>query len=103
MSPAAGGEQGTDMTTKIDVPVGGLWEFRNWALHRDYVVSDSALFGAQHAGPLCPHCTPVAGATGPFSNWMCPLVVVARNEAGCNSTGMCALCIVDAVKSGGQA
>ena len=30
--------------------------------------------------------------------WVCPVVVVVTNEGGCNSTGLCLDCLLEAVK-----
>lgn len=74
------------METKFEV--GGVWEEAAWRIVYGYEVdrpwSDQV---------RCPHCADTP------SGWMVPRVVVATNESGFNSTGVCLDCILDAAKT----
>jgi hypothetical protein len=60
---------------KYRIETGGIWDNREIDIYIDYLSS------------ACPH----------SKNGAIPLVVVATNEGGYNSTGVCAECIAEAV------
>jgi len=82
-------------------PEGGMWEHAQWELWEEVECSAS---GGQHP---CRHChserkegklLPNGNPASPSDwTWICPRVVVAYNEGGCNTTGVCADCIVEAM------
>jgi len=80
--------------------IGGMWEYSSWVVR-----FDETCVGFLGASP-CPHCygermvthTRFDNSTYDTREWTCPRVVVALNEAGCNSTGVCLDCILDAAK-----
>jgi hypothetical protein len=73
---------------------GGPWEIRLNCECSEYGGSDKP----------CKHCGPKwietrirpDGSTYKEVIWICPRVVVARNEGGCNDTGVCLDCILEA-------
>jgi hypothetical protein len=85
-----------------DFDIGGMWEFRAWSIELDVEIEDDTL--------PCPHCrqtyeeprknwdTAIAPRL-PKHKWVCPRVVVAMNEGGHGSTGVCLDCIVAAAKT----
>lgn len=65
-----------------EVPQGGLWEYESWDLCTN----------CTHNGPeTCPH----------GRNNVYPAVIVAYNEAGHNTTGVCLLCVIEAAREHG--
>jgi hypothetical protein len=82
------------MTKKAVVAEGSLWEGPSFEIHTDYILSNYE----EH----CRHCR------GPFTRelltnklvpeyYICPVVIVAHNEGGYNSTGLCGLCVKEAL------
>jgi hypothetical protein len=67
----------------MNVPEGGVWEEPDWELRENWSPDERAR-QYYHA---CRH----------VQHFIWPLVVVAKNEARHNSTGVCALCISEAV------
>lgn len=91
------------MEKEIIFKIGGMWEESEWKLLIDYECSS---YGG---GEPCKHCTIL-----PFSpkkrtdgsvyneeekNWICPKVIIMKNEGGYNSTGLCADCVLEALLS----
>lgn len=78
-------------------PIGGMWEDSDWTVETDHVCSS-------YGGKTCKHCHSEHGvvnkrhdgSTWNTREWTCPRVVVAVNEAGHNSTGVCLDCILEA-------
>jgi hypothetical protein len=70
----------------IDISSGGIWDFEDWTLRVNYRMDK------YDRGP-CPH----------TRDGIVPFVVVALNEGGYNSTGVCAQCIIEAVRKHGSA
>lgn len=78
---------------------GGMWEFEDWEIALDCECS-------QYGGSKpCEHCHSERDKVHTRSIddsqyvervWICPRVVIARNEGGCNSTGVCLDCILEA-------
>lgn len=79
--------------------IGGMWEEPEWNVHYNYTCSS---YGG---GIPCKHCTLL-----PFvpklrqdnsifnqdeKNWICPRVIIVKNEGGYNSTGLCADCVLE--------
>jgi hypothetical protein len=83
---------------------GCMWEGGPWRLSTNHECS--ALGG----GDPCKHCFSVRqkvhvrsdGSTYTECVWICPSVVIATNEGGGNSTGMCADCILEALSNTGS-
>lgn len=79
--------------------VGGMWEFPFWEIHFN---KECSSYGD---GKPCKHCskpyhkdkfrTDGTVYNEDEKNWICPRVVVASNEGGFNSTGICADCILE--------
>ena len=76
------------MTTAFSV--GGMWEFAEWEIRENVEVD------AENA---CPHCHS-RRPEGVGYRVICPRVVVAWNESGFNSTGVCLDCIKAAIERG---
>lgn len=84
------------MKKKYKVKIGGMWEFPDWEIHYDYEYSS---YGGSKP---CKHCSPLPFKAGKRSDgsvyntgekrWLCPMVIVMKNEGGYNSTGLCADC-----------
>lgn len=84
-------------TASVPIPSGCLWEGPGWEIRLNVLVQ----------GPPCKHCTPFlpqplwtqplgkAGYSESRPTWVCPHVVVAYNEGGYASTGVCFDCIRD--------
>jgi hypothetical protein len=72
---------------KIKIDSGGTYEFAHWEIAINDPVSVEP----------CKHCFKEGSLT------LCPRVVVAFNEAGYNSTGVCLDCIVEAAAKIGHA
>lgn len=84
------------------IPIGGMWEFPGWEIQRDVEITDTC------GGEPCPHCTDIRERTRQdYSKtlswteryWICSRVVVARNEGGCDTTGVCLDCILAAAEN----
>lgn len=87
----------TLMATKLHTfDEGAMWEGLPWILVEDQRCRS---FGDTHP---CRHCHSVV-VSSRETTWVCPIVVVARNEAGCNSTGVCLRCILEGAASVGLA
>lgn len=79
--------------------IGGMWEETWWKVDENVEVGEN-----DSTFKPCPHCD------GPFTRiddrvwrhkrtyWTCPRVIVAINEGGYNSTGVCLDCVIDAVE-----
>lgn len=86
---------------------GGMWENAKWEIHYDEECSEF-----NDVIP-CPHCHSDRSErhfnwdkthSWDERHWVCPRVVVAYNEAGCDTTGVCLDCIIEAAaKIGGGA
>ncbi len=92
-------------------PVGGLWEDDEITIEFDVPVSRLvggsiyARLGRDFGAP-CPHAMSVSrepakdgGRDCEQESWTVPRVVVAHNEAGHASTGVCCDCLADALAS----
>ena len=68
---------------------GCMWEGGDWKIVTDYECSEWG------GGLPCKHCY---GEEIKASEriWFCPSVVIATNEGGYNSTGICLQCIIEA-------
>jgi hypothetical protein len=75
-----------------------MWEAGPWLVEEDYECS------SQGGGAPCRHCHSERDvinkrhdkSTYTTREWICPRVVIAYNEAGHNSTGVCLDCIAEA-------
>lgn len=80
------------------VASGCMWDGPEWEIHTNAECSGDP-------GDMCRHCLPVQtvtntrgdGSTWLSHIWVCPRVAVAENEGGCNSTGICIDCILEAL------
>lgn len=76
------------------VSIGGMWEDQQWSITYD------ANIGFAEKTFMCHHCrdweeqSDQGNPHGP--SFVCPRVVVATNEGGFNSTGVCLDCILEA-------
>jgi hypothetical protein len=78
---------------------GCMWEDEAW-IEFDKMVSELG------GGKPCQHCydseqrkhTRHDGSTWIETIWCCPRIIVATNEGGCNSTGVCLDCVIEAAK-----
>ena len=80
---------------------GCMWEGYDWKISTAYECSE---YGG---GVPCKHCfgeyvkkhISVYGSSYIERMWICPSVVIAVNEGGHNSTGMCLQCIIEVAAS----
>ena len=92
-------EPDCDTQRTHEFPVGAMWEGSDWEIRTAEEVSVSTY----SCGKPCPHCSPVRVIERRTPHFelrepvvTCPAVVVAKNEDGHNSTGVCLLCILEA-------
>lgn len=91
-------DNGIDALHTFDV--GGMWEGPEWYIDQDRTVEISSMIRP------CKHChSPRLSQTSIFggvpydtSVVTCPWVVIATNDAGYNSTGVCLQCILEAAE-----
>lgn len=77
---------------------GCMWEGNPWEIVTNYVCSE---YGG---GEPCKHChsktdkvlTRADGTKYIKPEWICPRTVIAKNEGGYNTTGVCLDCILEA-------
>ena len=79
--------------------VGGMWEESDWE-----IISNNRC-SSYGGGKPCKHCKilpfePRKRSDGSVYNenekeWICPRVIIAENEGGFNSTGLCADCVLE--------
>jgi hypothetical protein len=80
---------------------GCMWEGGGFSINTDYECSEMC------GGEMCKHCHSKETKVHIRSDkttydevvWICPKVVIALNEGGYNSTGVCLDCIVEAAQS----
>ncbi len=78
-----------ERTRTDQYPIGGMWDDSEWEIQSNARVAVSGIIP-------CPHChTPHQDEHG-NNCIICPRVVVAKNEGGHNSTGVCVDCIIEA-------
>lgn len=85
-----------DDNRRVTFAEGGLWEESEWTLE----------FGYQLEPPETP-CRHCQSGGKQYSEdrmkwmdvWVCPRVIIARNEGGHNSTGLCYDCVKEGVES----
>jgi hypothetical protein len=84
---------------------GDMWEGYGWRIEFDRSCSE---YGG---GEPCRHCHSEEtitrtrswnGTTYTERVWICPRVVIGANEGGCNSTGLCLDCILEAAATLGE-
>lgn len=79
---------------------GCLWDGNPWFIDENHECSS-------YGGSPCKHCHSAREVTHERMDkstytetvWICPRVVIAENEAGYNSTGVCLDCIVEAAQT----
>lgn len=79
------------MTEPTKFEIGGVWEESEWRIEYDHEV----IFPEPDEEP-CPHGVDIELDDPDQARWSVPRVVVATNEGGFNSTGVCLDCILDA-------
>ena len=67
---------------------GGLWDNKEWNICFDVSISRD-----NH----CRHCRENDDPADKYEEFICPRVIVAYNEGGCASTGVCLDCVLEAV------
>jgi hypothetical protein len=78
-----------------------LWDLEEWEIRFDVEVA------VYHSKIPCPHCGPIQshdhkrwdGSVFVENVTICPRVIVAYNEAGYCTTGLCADCVEAVLKS----
>jgi hypothetical protein len=82
-------------TNEVTFAEGGMWEEAEWRIrfHEEVFIIDGA--------KPCRHCSPIFTKYDPafkrtWDMFTCPRVVVAVNEGGDSSTGVCLDCILEA-------
>jgi len=93
-------------TQTIKMQKGGMWEEHEWEIRLGCWVSEGG-WTSEYDRTKCEHCTDevvlrLSRKDGSHSDTIytkCPRVVVARNEGGFNSTGVCLDCILKAEKA----
>lgn len=91
----------TNSPDDIEVEEGCLWEGGSWRLSFNHIVQEGGIMQP------CPHCvdrhihrhTRSDHSTWDDVVWIAPRVVIAYNEGGCNTTGVCLDCILTHVKA----
>lgn len=76
--------------------VGVMWEENPWEVRFDQDI--------RYGPGRCKHCseariettTRYDGSTFDTVHWTCPRVIVVKNEGGCNTTGLCLDCVLEA-------
>lgn len=81
----------------VEFPIGGLWENEEFKIEIDCELKVQ-VSAVSRIAP-CPHCTIKYENRHGYVVWVCPAVVIAVNEGGFNSTGVCAHCIIAAMES----
>lgn len=83
--------------------VGGLWDLPSWEL-----VTDELVDGLNDGKPPCPHAkdhtvTVITSSYNGYSyekhRWTVPRVIIAGNEGGSCSTGLCLDCVLEATRA----
>ena len=69
---------------------GCMWEGGPFIIETNYECSE---YGG---GNMCKHCHSKRNKKDSEIVWTCPRVVIAENEGGFNSTGVCLDCIIEA-------
>lgn len=87
---------------RVKIKSGGMWENEEWEMRFNEECSSYGF------GEPCKHCGEKyqrfeKRSDGSVYNenewlWICPRVVVAYNECGYNSTGVCLDCILEALE-----
>jgi hypothetical protein len=81
---------------------GSMWEGNGFSININEQCSENG------GGEMCKHCHSKEikvhtrfhdQSTWEEIVWICPRVVVAENEGGCNTTGVCLDCILEAEKT----
>ncbi len=109
-------------TYKFDV--GALWEKKDWKIVTNYkheiasivVFEDETRESVEkneesddfpfNYDPPCPHCSDYSEEECDIDDrliidrfWICPSVIIVRNEGGYSSTGLCLQCLLEASKT----
>jgi len=86
--------------TEYKFSEGCMWEGGEWTIFTNCECESTG------GGEPCKHCTDISvkehthnGHKWTTKVWICPAVVIAKNEGGCDSTGMCLQCIIEAADS----
>lgn len=73
---------------------GGIWQFQNWKVIYDYHLKYKAEDCDEHDIRSCKHAVKL---DKPENTYSIPFIVVATNEGGYCTTGVCMQCIVEKV------
>ena len=84
------------MEAKHSFTDGCMWEGGGFDVIENCIIDENG------GGEMCKHChtketKPENGII--HTKWICPRVVVADNEGGHNSTGVCLDCIIEAANT----
>ena len=82
--------------------LGGCWEESAWEVRYDEQVSGYDNQPCKHVqnDRMVEH-RRADGGTYSNREWTCPRVIVVKNEGGCNSTGLCLDCVLEAYANKG--
>jgi len=94
-------ESNSNSNIKHKFENGCMWEGGGFEIQRDVLIDEGC------GDDACQHCHSIKdvehkrwdGSSYFKKQWICPAVVVAYNEGGHNSTGVCLHCIIEAAKS----
>lgn len=79
-----------DIKTEVVVDAGGLWEGSAWTvLFNEEVTSHNG------SNPPCKHGHSLTRLDERTEQWICPYAIVAWNEGGHNTTGVCLECVLE--------
>jgi hypothetical protein len=70
---------------------GGVWDDPQWAIKINHTEKAHLFTG-------CRHCHSIENVTEFEKKWVVPRVVIAANDGGYNSTGVCLDCILEAAE-----
>jgi len=85
------------MKEPITVKEGGMWEYPEFEIVFNYECSN---YGG---GKPCKHCHSEKTIVKKYGTkehiWICPIIIIGKNEGGYNSVGICAQCLYDSLKN----
>lgn len=83
-----------------EISKGGLWQYQEWEIHHNKEITRwQGLNPCEHASDIYTRKHPGHGSSPEtLEHWTVPRVLVAYNEGGYASTGICLDCILEAAK-----